>query len=100
MNNDLSPFEYQVLDSEYGLETWIRLVAAQVFSQFKLFYKGGKEYSDSLDYKQLKIGTLNDFKGIFRKTHVQWDMTLPECMTLTEYSPTTIFSVKLMHLCT
>ena len=27
-------------------------------------------------------------------------MTLPESMTLTENLPTTIFSVKLMHLCT
>ena len=27
------------------------------------------------------------------------DMTLPECMTLLEIWPTTIFSVKLMHLC-
>ena len=27
-------------------------------------------------------------------------MTLPECMTLPEIWPTTIFSVKLMHLCT
>ena len=26
-------------------------------------------------------------------------MTLPECMTLPEIWPTTIFSVKLMHLC-
>ena len=26
-------------------------------------------------------------------------MTLPECMTLPELWPTTIFSVKLMHLC-
>ena len=26
-------------------------------------------------------------------------MTLPECMTLPEILPTTIFSVKLMHLC-
>ena len=34
-----------------------------------------------------------------------WDntplyMTLPDCMTLPELWPTTIFSVKLMHLCT
>ena len=26
-------------------------------------------------------------------------MTLTECMTLTDILPTTIFSVKLMHLC-
>ena len=30
---------------------------------------------------------------------VQWDMNLAECMTLPENLPTTIFSVKAMHLC-
>ena len=30
---------------------------------------------------------------------IQSGTTLPECMTLTEILPTTIFSVKLMHLC-
>ena len=37
--------------------------------------------------------------GNFRKNHVQSSITLPECMTLPENLPTTIFSVKLMHLC-
>ena len=34
------------------------------------------------------------------QNHVKSSITLPECMTLTENLPTTIFSVKLMHLCT
>ena len=44
---------------------------------------------------------MQDFKGSFHKTHVhvQSGMTLPECMTLPENLPTTIFSVKLMNLC-
>ena len=42
---------------------------------------------------------MHDFKGSFRKNHVQSSITLPECMTLTENLPTTIFSVKLMHPC-
>ena len=41
----------------------------------------------------------HDFKGNFRKNHVHQDMALPESMTLPEYLATTIFSVKLMHLC-
>ena len=48
---------------------------------------------------QLEFQKLHEFKGNFRKTHIQSSMILPECMNLTDIVLTTIFSVKLMHDC-
>ena len=73
----------------------------QVFSNYtnfnylftKLLITQGHSIQDN-PYKKL-----HDFKGSFRKNHVQLSITLPKSMTLPDNLPTTIFSVKLMHLC-
>ena len=59
----------------------------------------GRAFVPISDDPIMYLKRMHDFKGNFRKNHVQPSITLPECMTLPENLPTTIFSVKLMHLC-
>ena len=76
------------------------MVCHYIFQYHELLQKGLSKLSlMGLVCNRLLLGLMHVFKGIFRKTNVQSSMALPECMTLTEIVPTTIFSVKIMHDC-
>ena len=66
-------------------------IASHYIFQYHEFYR---RIISSLDWDPLPLGLMHAFKGIFRKTHLQSSMALPEYMTLTEIFPTTIFFRK------